>query len=259
LAEGIGPILRTIRQQWKLSLREVEVRSLRFAQEKGNQSYQISASWLDRLEREEHELTVNKMIVLSEIYNLPPEQLLRSVYPGNPQPWLLRLLSVPRPDLPGCSSFPYSRMEEVLPNAEIAATSEVAVRYRNPGARLHEPSALQRWDAGSERKREKPEPSPLTKTRGPACPRGCRVCFLARKYELTPREVNLIALISSGQSSRAMSQTLGIKVETIREYCRIIHHKIGTHSRLAIGLWAIRKGMVKSAVQAKAGRRVSDA
>jgi DNA-binding CsgD family transcriptional regulator len=91
------------------------------------------------------------------------------------------------------------------------------------------------------------------------CPRGCRVCFLARKYGLTPREVTLIALISAGKSSRAMSQTLGIKVETIREYCRIIHHKIGTHSRLAIGLWAIRKGMVKGVVEPKSGRRVQDA
>ena len=95
LAEGIGRKLRKIRQQWKLSLREVEERSLRFARERGNQSYQISASWLDRLEREEHELSVTKLMVLAEIYNLPPEQLLRSVYPGNPQPALLRQLSGP--------------------------------------------------------------------------------------------------------------------------------------------------------------------
>jgi transcriptional regulator with XRE-family HTH domain len=95
LAKGIGLVLRTIRQQWKLSLRDVEERSRCFAQENGNQSYQISASWLDRLEREEHGLTVNKLIVLAEIYNLPPEQLLRSLYPGNPQPGLLRQLSSP--------------------------------------------------------------------------------------------------------------------------------------------------------------------
>jgi transcriptional regulator with XRE-family HTH domain len=95
LARGIGLMLRAIRQQWKLSLREVEERSRCFAQEKGNQSYQISASWLNRLEREEHELSVNKLMVLAEIYNLPPEQLLRSVYPENPQPGLLRQLSSP--------------------------------------------------------------------------------------------------------------------------------------------------------------------
>ena len=92
---GIGLRLRTIRNQWQLSLREVEERSLRFAQQQGNQSYQVSASWLDRLEREEHELTVNKLIVLAEIYNLPTEQLLRSIYPGDAQPMSLRQLSSP--------------------------------------------------------------------------------------------------------------------------------------------------------------------
>ncbi len=93
LARGIGVRLRTIRRQWQLSLREVEERSLRFAQEKGN--YQVSASWLDRLEREEHELIVNKLIVLADIYNPPIEHLLRSIYPGNAQPMSLRQLSSP--------------------------------------------------------------------------------------------------------------------------------------------------------------------
>ena len=62
---GIGARLRTIRREWQLSLREVEERSLRFAQDRGSPSYQISASWLDRLEREDHELTVNKLIALA--------------------------------------------------------------------------------------------------------------------------------------------------------------------------------------------------
>ena len=91
--DSIGARLRTIRQQWQLSLREVEERCLRFARERGNQSYQVSASWLDRLEREEHELTVNKLIVLAGIYNLHPEHLLRSLYPGDTKTKLLRHLS----------------------------------------------------------------------------------------------------------------------------------------------------------------------
>jgi transcriptional regulator with XRE-family HTH domain len=95
LTKGIGLQLRAVRQQWQLSLREVEERSLRFAQQQGNQSYQVSASWLDRLEREEHELTVNKLIVLADIYNLPTEQLLRSIYPGDAQPMSLRQLPSP--------------------------------------------------------------------------------------------------------------------------------------------------------------------
>jgi transcriptional regulator with XRE-family HTH domain len=91
---GIGAKLRTIRQQWQLSLREVEERSLRFAQEQGDKSYQVSASWLVRLEREDHELTVNKLIALADIYNIPAEELLRSTHPRSPQP-ILRHLSTP--------------------------------------------------------------------------------------------------------------------------------------------------------------------
>jgi transcriptional regulator with XRE-family HTH domain len=83
-----------IRQQWQLTLREVEERSLRFAQERGNQSYQVSASWLVRLERKDHELTVNKLIALANVYNISAEQLLRSVYREDPQD-VLRQLSLP--------------------------------------------------------------------------------------------------------------------------------------------------------------------
>jgi transcriptional regulator with XRE-family HTH domain len=95
LARWIGGKLRSIRLQGQLSLREVEERSLRFAQERGNQSYQISASWLNRLEREEHELTVNKLIVLADIYNLSIERLIGSMYPGDAQSLSLRQRSSP--------------------------------------------------------------------------------------------------------------------------------------------------------------------
>jgi transcriptional regulator with XRE-family HTH domain len=91
LSIGIGQRLRVIRQRSQLSLRDVEGRSLRFAQERGRQSYQMSASWLVRLEREEHELTVNKLIALADIYNIPAEDLLHSICPVSPQPVLSQL------------------------------------------------------------------------------------------------------------------------------------------------------------------------
>jgi transcriptional regulator with XRE-family HTH domain len=71
LPPGIGERLRSLRVHGQLSLREVEQRSLHFVQERGDLSFQVSASWLDRLEREKHELTVNKVIVLADMYNLP--------------------------------------------------------------------------------------------------------------------------------------------------------------------------------------------
>jgi transcriptional regulator with XRE-family HTH domain len=87
---GIGLRLRAVRRQWQLSLREVEKRSLQFAQQQGNQSYQVSASWLDRLEREEHELTVNKLIVLADIYN-PYIRVIPSPCPCGNSPVRMRL------------------------------------------------------------------------------------------------------------------------------------------------------------------------
>jgi transcriptional regulator with XRE-family HTH domain len=94
--QGIGERLRSLRLQGQLSLREVEQRSLRFVQERGNKSFQVSASWLNRLEREEHELTVNKLIVLADIYNLSIERLIRSIYPEDAQARSLRQLSSPK-------------------------------------------------------------------------------------------------------------------------------------------------------------------
>ena len=79
---GIGTQLRAIRLQWGLSLREVEERSFSLAQECGEPSYQISGSWLARVERGKHELTIPKLISLATVYNLPPEDLLRQCRPG---------------------------------------------------------------------------------------------------------------------------------------------------------------------------------
>jgi hypothetical protein len=85
-----------IREKWQLSLREVEARSLRLATDRNNPSYQVSAGWLNRLEREEHELTVTKLAALSEIYSIPMEHLLRSMYSLDARP----LVASPAPQPP---------------------------------------------------------------------------------------------------------------------------------------------------------------
>jgi transcriptional regulator with XRE-family HTH domain len=81
LMERIGGTLGAIRLQRKLSLREVEERSRTFAQERGDNSYRISASWLGRLEKKQHGLTAKKLIALAHIYDVKPEQLIGSIYP----------------------------------------------------------------------------------------------------------------------------------------------------------------------------------
>ena len=74
--KGIGRNLRAARLRWGLTLREVEERSLRLAQEWGNPNYGISASWLHRIEHEDRGLSASKLIVLAFIYNLTAEQML---------------------------------------------------------------------------------------------------------------------------------------------------------------------------------------
>jgi transcriptional regulator with XRE-family HTH domain len=73
--EGIGGKLRAARVAWKLTLREVEERSSRLAQQWGNPAYRISASWLDRVERENRGLSATKLIVLASIYSLTTDQM----------------------------------------------------------------------------------------------------------------------------------------------------------------------------------------
>jgi transcriptional regulator with XRE-family HTH domain len=78
---GIGQKLRESRLKWQLTLREVEERSSQLAQQWGAPSYRISASWLDRVEREDRELSATKLIVLAAIYGLTADEMLAMV-PG---------------------------------------------------------------------------------------------------------------------------------------------------------------------------------
>jgi transcriptional regulator with XRE-family HTH domain len=79
----IGTKLREIRRQRRLSLREVKARSAVLAEQWGNSTYEISGSWLARLESGKHEMTVPKLISLATIYSEPPEELLRQCHPSH--------------------------------------------------------------------------------------------------------------------------------------------------------------------------------
>jgi hypothetical protein len=110
LTGGIG-LLHTIRVQRQLSLEGVEEQSLRLAHEWGNEAYRISADWLERLEREEHEVPLSTLLVLANIYNLPADQLLRPIFPGGPRAPNFLELSARN----STSRFPMSEHTTVLP------------------------------------------------------------------------------------------------------------------------------------------------
>jgi transcriptional regulator with XRE-family HTH domain len=81
VVKRLSGTLRDVRQHRQLSLRDVEERSRIFAAKRKDASFHISASWLNRLEREEHGLTAKTLLVLSHIYGIEPDQLIRSIQP----------------------------------------------------------------------------------------------------------------------------------------------------------------------------------
>jgi transcriptional regulator with XRE-family HTH domain len=97
--EGIGTHLRAARLRLGLTLREVEDRTNQLSQQWGNTAYRMSASWLDRVERENRGLSATKLIVLAFIYNLTMEQML-ALCPGvNESPAQLEVVSRPNSTL----------------------------------------------------------------------------------------------------------------------------------------------------------------
>ncbi|HEY2467778.1 MAG TPA: helix-turn-helix transcriptional regulator [Terracidiphilus sp.] len=97
--EEVGAKLRAARQKCGLTLREVEERSVRLAQEWGKESCGISASWLDRVEREGRGLAIAKFVMLAVIYSIPPEQLLAYCPPASNGPQSSEPISAPNTTL----------------------------------------------------------------------------------------------------------------------------------------------------------------
>ncbi len=79
--EGIGSQLRSARVRLGFSLRDVEEQTARLALRVGVPAYRMSASWLDRVERENRGLAGAKLIVLACVYNLTNDQIL-ALCPG---------------------------------------------------------------------------------------------------------------------------------------------------------------------------------
>jgi two-component system, NarL family, nitrate/nitrite response regulator NarL len=66
----------------------------------------------------------------------------------------------------------------------------------------------------------------------------------SRLAELSPRETEILARIASGQSTRQMSCTMNITVDTVRTYVKNVLTKLGAHSRLELAALASREGLL---------------
>lgn len=68
------------------------------------------------------------------------------------------------------------------------------------------------------------------------------------RYELTPREMEVMRRIVAGQSTEQMSVQMNIATSTVRTYVKNLLTKLGAHSRLQAAALASREGLVTTSV-----------
>ncbi|RYY43085.1 MAG: response regulator transcription factor [Sphingomonadales bacterium] len=64
---------------------------------------------------------------------------------------------------------------------------------------------------------------------------------------LTPREVEVLTLISAGMTTAEAARKLGLTPHTVTSYIKILYQKLNVQSRAEATLVAVERGLVKSA------------
>ena len=62
--------------------------------------------------------------------------------------------------------------------------------------------------------------------------------------DLTPRELEVMALIADGMTNQEIAERLGISVKTVDRHRENIMRKLGVHSRIDLVKYAIREGLI---------------
>ena len=66
------------------------------------------------------------------------------------------------------------------------------------------------------------------------------------KYDLTPREREIFALVVSGCSNKDAAQRLELSVETVKHRLTSVFDKVGVSSRLELALFAAAHGLLEA-------------
>lgn len=64
---------------------------------------------------------------------------------------------------------------------------------------------------------------------------------------LTPRERQILGLISQGKDNQSIAQQLALAEQTVRNYASVIYDKIGVASRVEAVVWARQQGLYQEA------------
>ena len=58
---------------------------------------------------------------------------------------------------------------------------------------------------------------------------------------LTPREKDVVQLVTKGKSNRAIAEELGIGTETVKDYVKRLRMKFDVHSRVEVAVKFLEK------------------
>jgi DNA-binding NarL/FixJ family response regulator len=125
---------------------------------------------------------------------------------------------------------------DTLGRAFAAGASGFVHKTRGLGAVL---TALDKVAAGAQ---VAADGAPASARRGEATPEQRHMWRLAGF--LTPRELECLRLLTSGQDTAEMARTLGVSTATIRSHVQSILSKLGAHSRLEAASLALRHGLL---------------
>jgi DNA-binding NarL/FixJ family response regulator len=64
------------------------------------------------------------------------------------------------------------------------------------------------------------------------------------RFELTPRELDVLKLLAGGMSNAAIADDLNLSVNTVRNHVANLLMKLGVHSKLEALSVAVREGLV---------------
>ena len=67
---------------------------------------------------------------------------------------------------------------------------------------------------------------------------------------LTPKELQIVALISEGCKNKEIANKLGTKEQVVKNYLRSIYGKIGVSDRLELALFTVRHQFLAEVVEA---------
>jgi len=68
---------------------------------------------------------------------------------------------------------------------------------------------------------------------------------MASLSDLTPRESEILRLVVSGLTNKAIASDVNLSEKTVEFHLDHIYKKIGARTRLMAGIWAIRHGMAE--------------